>query len=182
MKAIIFDTETTGLTLPTAAGFAAQPRIIEIGAIKLDVNDGRATAEQEFSQLLDPGETLEAVITKITGIRDSDLVGQPRFEDVVEQLAEFFAGVEVLIAHNAPFDVTMLKSELLRAGAAAEFPVPPQVICTVHEFRAFFGHDPKLVELYELALGEPLKQTHRAIDDCRALMAALDSLSFWGSV
>ena len=64
MIAIIFDTETTGLLLPSSAPLEKQPRIIELGALKVDANG----VLDELNQLLDPEQTITAEITKITGI------------------------------------------------------------------------------------------------------------------
>ena len=177
MKAIIFDTETTGLLLPSAAPLEKQPKIIEIGALLVDGE----TILAELSQLIDPGEDISAEITKITGITDADLVGMPTFKDALPVLWPFFEGADALIAHNASFDAGMLRNELKRVGRE-DFPWPPKTICTVQEFVHVFGYRPNLKKLYERYTGNALQQTHRAIEDCRALHEALIAADFFSKI
>lgn len=176
MKTIIFDVETTGL-LKTGAPLEQQPQIIELGAIYL--NEGVVSAE--LTQLLDPGCVLPPIITKITGIKDKDLVGMPTFKKYLSQLINFFSDADMLIAHNAPFDVGMLKNELVRVDCI-DFPWPKEIVCTVQEYRAFMGKWPKMTELYSKVMGKPLEQTHRALDDCIALNEILTKGDFYMKV
>lgn len=164
MNFIIFDTETTGLLLPSNAPLDAQPQIIELGAVLCDGNGVRA----ELSQLIDPGQPLPAEITKITGIRDEDLAGKPTFAEFLPALKLFFADADFLICHNAPFDSGMLRNELQRADCE-DFPWPKEILCTAQEYAARFGRRPRMNQLYERIIGKPLAQTHRALDDARAL-------------
>ena len=167
--AIIFDTETTGLPLPGKASLDKQPKIIELGALLV----GKDGPLGELSQLIDPRQPLDAKITEITGIKGEDLVGMPTFIEFLPKLIEFFTPqADYLIAHNANFDVSLLTFDLQRADAK-EFPWPKETICTVQEFTPEFGRRPRLIELYEVKLGKPLAQTHRALDDCKALYELL---------
>ena len=167
MTTVIFDTETTGLLQPMSVPLEKQPRIIEIGAIKID-----HTGEiDHISQLINPGVEISDTITKITGIKQEDLTGMPSFLDVMPRLQEFFDGVDLIICHNAPFDTGMMQVEIQLSGK--ELIMPPQTICTVQEYKPLFGHRPKLTELYEAIIGKPLMQSHRAIDDVRALYEVL---------
>lgn len=164
MKTIIFDTETTGLLLPSTAPVEEQPRIIELGAILVEGSKIR----KELSQLLYPECSISKEITKITGLTDEDLHGKPTFLAFLPKLKKFFSGAECLICHNAPFDTGMLDAELRRHQVKA-FPLPKNVVCTVQEYRHVFGRRPKMTELYERFIGKPLAQTHRALDDVKAL-------------
>jgi len=177
MKAIIFDTETTDLTLPSLAPLDKQPRIIEVGAIVVDETGIIA----ELSQLINPGMDIAEKITKITGITNADLVDQPTFAEVLPQLRDFFTGSDLLICHNAPFDSALLRYELERL-ACEDFPWPSETICTVQEYLPLFGHRPKLTELYETVLLRPLAQTHRALDDVKALYEVLVADKFFQQI
>lgn len=174
MKAIIFDTETTGLLLPSSAPVEKQPRIIELGAIAVS----ESGILGELSQLLSPGQEITAEITKITGITNEDLVGKPTFAEFLPQLKEFFAGADMLICHNAPFDSGMLRNDLIRAGCE-DFPWPETTICTVQEYQPLFGKRPSLKVLYHRIIGEELAQTHRALDDVMAVYAVLQKDKFF---
>src|SRR3970040_2220521 len=101
---IVLDTETTGLLLPKTADLDKQPCIIELAMAKFE--DGKLIGE--FSELIDPECEISAEITKITGIKPEDLVGKPKFRQLLQQIEDFVGGAEVLYAHNAPFDRGML--------------------------------------------------------------------------
>lgn len=174
MKVIIFDTETTGLLLPSSAPIEKQPKIIELGAISVSENG----IIGELSQLLNPDQEISAEITKITGITNEDLIGKPTFAEFVPQLMEFFCGADIIVCHNAAFDCAMLRNDLARAGCD-DFTWPETAICTVQEYQSVFGKRPTLKALYQLIMGEELAQTHRALDDVMALYAVLEKDKFF---
>jgi DNA polymerase III epsilon subunit-like protein len=163
---LIFDTETTGLVLHPSAKDEMQPHIIEWGGLLVD---GHGNELGELNVLINPGIPLPERITKITGIKDEDLIGQPLFAEVMGQIREMFSRAEVLIAHNLPFDSNMMKLELARVGLLADWPWPRTNVCTVQEHAEEWGRRPKLTELYEMYMGKKFEQSHRAIDDVRAL-------------
>lgn len=169
---VVFDTETTGLPLHHNAPLEKQPKIIELGAALLDET---GAVVDTFQQLLDPGEEITAEITKITGITNDQLVGQPKFVDVLPQLKEFFGRAFAVFAHNLPFDRSLLRFDLRRAGCE-DFPWPTGEYCTVGLHRAQWGKNPKLTELYLHTMGKPLPQTHRALDDVQALVEVIQTL------
>lgn len=175
--AVVFDTETTGLTLPSVADLNAQPRIIELGAVR--VENGKQIGT--LSQLIDPGIEIDAVITKITGLTNDALKGQPSFKAYAPSLAKFFQGADYMIAHNAPFDLAMLKNDIKRHGVE-NFPMPADVICTIHEYHHVKGRPMRMTELYETAIGKPLAQKHRALDDALALTEILTAMRFWETI
>lgn len=176
MRFAIFDTETTGLLKPSVVPLEKQPKIIEFG---LMITDGSATVA-EHNWLIDPKEQITDEIKKITGIQQSDIDGQPTFSELLPEIVQALKGVDVLVCHNAPFDVGMLTNELKRCGALEDFKMPDTVICTVQEYKPVFGFRPKLTNLYEHFVGKKLAQTHRAIDDVRALHEALVAAKFFG--
>lgn len=173
MKAFVFDFETTGLVLHPDAKDKVQPRIIEIGAVILN---SKGKIEESMSQIVNPGMLIEPVITKITGLTDEDLKEQPPIGEFLPALLTMLAKCDVMIAHNLAFDKAMLELELarnqvhLRQRQQVHTPRWPRLeICTVQEYKELWGRRPKLTELYEHICGEPLKQTHRALDDVLAL-------------
>lgn len=178
MKAIIFDTETTGLLLPSSAPLEKQPRIIELGAILVSTETGIVG---ELTQLINPEMEISAEITKITGITNEDLVGKPTFKEYLPTLRAFFDGADMLICHNAPFDSGMLRNDLKRAGCD-DFPWPAETICTAQEYTPVVGKRPRLLQLYEIIMGKPLAQTHRALDDAMAVYEILDKDKFFSQL
>jgi DNA polymerase III epsilon subunit-like protein len=171
---ILLDFETTGLILPSSSDLVLQPRIIEIGAIK--VSD-RGSVVAELGELIDPRQEISPEITKITGIKPEQLKGKRTIEEVIPELADFFLGAHTLVAHNVAFDRDVLYFELLRTGWERRFPFPPNQVCTVDSTMHIKGRRMKLTELYEHTQGKPLAQTHRAVDDVRALWECYKALN-----
>jgi DNA polymerase III epsilon subunit family exonuclease len=174
MNRIVFDTETTGLTLPEIADLKQQPKIIEIGAVRIDGENVVA----RYSQLIYPGELITSQITKITGITNEDLKGKPTFAEIVTDIKKLFDGVDELIAHNAPFDCALLRYDLQRCGIN-DFVWPRIITCTVQEFAHINGYNLKLTQLYEIIMNKQLAQTHRALDDVDALVEILDKVGYF---
>lgn len=173
-RIMVFDTETTGLTLHQHAALTKQPRIIEFGGIILDGGE----VVEELSFLIDPQESITEEITKITGLTDADLRGKPVFAALVPELERAFGSCGRVMAHNLPFDKAMMMNDLQRAGIK-HFPWPERETCTVGLYREQWGRNPKLLELYADIMGKPLAQTHRALDDVKALVEIIQEEELW---
>ena len=104
MRQIVLDTETTGLEPEL------DHRVIEIGCVEL-VN--RRPSGRSFHRYLNPERDIDDGALAVHGISRSELDGQPRFAEVVEELLAFITGAELVI-HNAAFDVAFLDAELAR--------------------------------------------------------------------
>ena len=176
MKIVVFDTETTGLTLHPRAALELQPRIIEFAAAIVDGEQGGIV--EEYSALINPDVHIDEEINRITGITDEMVRDAPRFEGVVADIADFFRKADAMLAHNFEFDDAMLRNELRRARLN-DFPFPKTGLCTVQLYAEEWGRNPRLTELYERKIGHPLKQTHRALDDVRALCAIVIKEKLW---
>lgn len=176
MITLVFDWETTGLTLHPDAPPEKQPRAIEFGGLLID-GDGQELEAVDI--MINPGDLpLPPEIVKITGITDADLQDAPPFAQVLPQIARMFSQAQLCIAHNLPFDRSILRLELARAGVT-DFPWPQHELCTVGLYRDHWGRNPRLVELYEAVMGRPLAQTHRALDDVRALAEIVVKERLW---
>lgn len=172
---IVFDTETTGLTLHPRAPVTRQPRMIEFGAVLLDA---RGEVVEEASVLCNPQEPITEEITKITGLTDADVRDAPTFEQLLPQLTRLFGAAQAVVAHNLPFDRTIIHGELARAQVT-HFPWPRAEFCTVQLYAEAWGRNPRLVELYAHVMDEPLAQTHRALDDVLALVKIIQKERLW---
>lgn len=170
------DFETTNLTLHPNADLSKQPRAIEFGGALVDMDTGEIV--EELSILINPEEEITAEITKITGITNDDVRDAPKFIEILPQLRHMFGQATVVAAHNLPFDRAILKYELMRANVL-DFPWPSRELCTVGAYREFFGKNPKLTELYEFVIGEPLAQTHRALEDVKAMISIIQKEELW---
>ena len=103
-------------------------------------------------------------IQRFTGISQDMVNGAPPLEEVLPRLEKMLRG-RVLVAHNARFDVRVLRQAFARA--ALQWPDPP-VICTVQMARRFAPLQQKrgLARLAG-ALGVEVHEVHRALPDAR---------------
>ncbi|MEI5682511.1 DUF294 nucleotidyltransferase-like domain-containing protein [Mesorhizobium sp. CCNWLW179-1] len=101
IAAVAVDTETTGLD-------ATKARILQIGAI--GILQGKVEPERRFEVLVDPGEPVPPASSRIHGITDEQLIGQPNFS-VAWTRFQNFAGPRVLVGHSIGFDLAVLERE-----------------------------------------------------------------------
>lgn len=157
---VIFDTETTGLD-PT------RDEIVQIGAVR--ALNGRLVAGETFETLVDPGRPIPAVASRVHGITDAMVAGKLSPRTAVAAF-EFFAREEILVAHNAPFDMALLARHA-RAGA---FDGP--VLDTVLLSAALFGESAEhTLDAIAERLGVPLSAAvrHTAMGDAVATAEVL---------
>ena len=92
--------------------------VCQIGAVRF--RDGEETQARTWLCTPPPGlEHFDEINVKIHGITADDVADASPFADAAAELFEFL-GSDVLVAHNAQFDSTALRSGLRTAGA----PVP----------------------------------------------------------
>ena len=104
IREVCFDTETTGLD-PDAGD-----RLVEIGCVELI--DNKRTGKY-FHEIINPERDIPEEVVKIHGISNDKVKDKPTFKDIVDDLLEFI-GNSTLVAHNAPFDMKFLNSELVK--------------------------------------------------------------------
>jgi DNA polymerase-3 subunit epsilon len=97
----VLDVETTGLNPHFG------DRVCEIALLRCEGGGelGR------FHSLVDPERPISPGAYAVNRIRDEDLIGAPLFADIASTVLEML-GDSVLVAHNAPFDLGFLASEL----------------------------------------------------------------------
>lgn len=176
---LVWDTETTGLTLHPDAPLAKQPRIIEFGAIVLSLKDGSVV--EEHSLLINPQEPISEEITKITNITDAMVADQPTFQQRLPQLRHLFARATSHVCHNTPFDRAVLSAELARyphLEGTADWPWPKE-FCTMNLYTPHWGRPPRLIEVYAAIMGKPYEQTHRGLDDVKAMVEIIQKERLW---
>lgn len=117
--------------------------------------------------------------------------GKP-FAAAVDQLMSFFNRASILIAHNATFDVTVLKSELHRYDLLREKQALDQlqIYCSMLHSKNIVNSVspsgrskyPSLKELYGYAVGKEITNQHDAMHDVENLREALSVLIQKGSI
>lgn len=167
-KALIFDFETTGLS-------AYNDQIIEIGALSLNLVDGRFQIQDELSCLVKTSKPLPPKITEITNITDEMLAKEGiTEEEAYKQLKKMYDKDTLLIAYNIQFDLGFLKA-LFRKFENPSFIILNDIldIMAVYKDRHKYPHRlENAVETY----GVEMKSTHRALDDVKATYAVLKAL------
>jgi len=157
---VVVDLETTGLRPGTS-------QICEIGAVRVQGFE----LVDEFETLVDPRQPLAAAVSKLTGLSDRQLRGQPSPGVAVSRFLAF-AGDAVLVAHNARFDLSFLDRETERlTGSRLANPVVDTVALAR---RLLAGRVPR-ASLAQLAhfVGTSVYPCHRALPDAQATAEVL---------
>ncbi|MFK4880308.1 PolC-type DNA polymerase III [Lactococcus petauri] len=150
---VVFDFETTGFS-------PQKNEIIQIGAVKYD------QAHQEiarFNQLIKPTRSyLPTKISELTGIWPASLLGQPVLAEVLPDFIDFSRD-SLMVAHNAPFDVSFLYQAIVdcEIGDAPHF----QVYDTLSEAKKLVQMPNYKLETFKDVLGIDLR-SHDALNDC----------------
>lgn len=158
-RAILFDTETTGLDPLTG------DRVIEIAALELhrDLPTGNV-----YHVLIDPERDIPPEASRVHGFTREDLRGKPTFDAVIADFLAFI-GDDPLIAHNAPFDFGFINAELARLSMPSLS--GHRMIDTLALAKARFPGLPNsldaLCRRFDIDLSA--RTTHNALLDCKLL-------------
>ena len=120
VREIILDTETTGLDP------AKGDRIVEVGAVELlnHLPTGRT-----FHVYINPERDMPKEAEAVHGLSSTFLKDKPVFASIAQDFMEFL-GNDVLIIHNASFDMAFINAEL---GFLRMPSIPPErVVDTLH--------------------------------------------------
>lgn len=173
-RIIFFDTETTGFDSDK------DDQIIELAAVCV-YKDGKEESFDDFIQLYAKTELPDEIVG-LTGITDIQLSseGIPE-EDAIRKFIRMMEprdasdnGNALLVAHNAQFDLMFTCYAILRhrennPGWLLVFNDADYLdTLTVYRDRHKFPHKlENAIEQY--GLGTKVENSHRAVDDCRAL-------------
>ena len=109
IREIVLDTETTGLSPKEGH------RIIEIGALEL-IN--HMPSGKQLHLYINPEREIEEDAIRVHGITNDFLQDKPVFADVAQEFLDFI-GEDVMVIHNASFDMGFINAELKRLGHSA---------------------------------------------------------------
>ncbi|MBD8044320.1 exonuclease [Arthrobacter sp. Sa2BUA2] len=151
----------TSIDFETANGFRGSP--CSVGLSK--VRGGRIV--EEASWLMRPPEGhdfFDRRNTGIHGIEDWMVAGKPRFGDLFPEIGAFI-GQDLLVAHNAAFDLGVIRSAL----EVSDLPGPAyDYACTVMLSRRTYSLPSHSLPFVAEAAGVPLENHHDATADARA--------------
>lgn len=158
---VIFDIETTGLS-PVNCG------ITEIGAVRYRGGE----IVDIFETYVDPMMPIPENITELTGITDDMVKGAPSPSDAVKSFLKF-AGNDILIAHNANFDIGFIRKTADDNGISFTNPYLDTVALSRFVNPELSRHRLDSLRDY-FKLGE--FNHHRASDDTKMLAAIFEKM------
>jgi DNA polymerase III subunit epsilon len=168
----VLDVETTGLSA------ASGHRVCEVALLRY--RGGKVL--DSFESLIDPQRSISPGASAVNGLSDFQVNGQPVFGQIAERVQTILDGA-VLVAHNAPFDLSFLAAEWRRLRW------PPRLGFTVDTLllarRLYNFRRNNLVEVAR-SLRVRIDQEHRAMGDVwttlRVLQVMLADLNRRGAV
>ena len=150
---VSIDVETTG--------FYPGDEIVDLAAVRFRSGE----VVDKFESLINPQIPIPACVTEIHGITDSDVADAPVVDDIFPSFLEFIAD-DILVAHNAPFDMRFLNkiSETLYGNE-----IKNKLECTLSLARNLV-HDIRNHKLTTLAAHFEIEisSAHRAYPDALA--------------
>lgn len=152
-KFVVFDIETTGLS-------SIHDKITEIGAVKIE--DGIIT--ERFSKLINPEIPIPEVVQELTGITNELVKDEKTIDEIIVEFYDFCKDA-VLVAHNAKFDISFIKREMLKKSLSFNHPIFDTLV-----FARCANLDLKRFNLSTICkkLGISLVGAHRAVNDAEA--------------
>lgn len=156
----------TAIDFETANGFRGSP--CAVGLTK--VRGGRIV--EEASWLMQPPlnhDHFDYHNVRIHGIRPEHVAGKPRFGELFPEIGAFI-GDDILAAHNAAFDLGVIRSGLEVSG----LPGPAyDYVCTVMLSRRCYSLVSNSLPFAAEEAGVPLVNHHDAAEDARACAGIL---------
>lgn len=148
---VFFDVETTGLNPQLG------DRVCEVGIV---VAQGEQILET-YASLVNPLRPISPGAAAVNGLTDELLRDQPTFAEIADEVIGRLHG-QIVVCHNAPFDLGFLQSELNRLGRTWQ---PRQVIDTLQLARQYFRFASNSLGAVAAALGIAVHDAHRALSD-----------------
>ncbi len=185
MRALIFDTETTGMVKfrkpPEDPG---QPDLIQLGMILVDTDDWKPRARSSLLVQLPEGARIEPGAFEAHGISEqecarygvSPIVACSLFNQACMQ-------ADIIVAHNFSFDASIIRTALFRLGDKPHRFDGRQEVCTkeastdVLKLPGNYGYKwPTLAEAYRHYTGLEIDGAHDALIDAEACLEVFRGL------
>lgn len=158
---VCLDIESTGV-------WVEQDKIIEIALIKF-LPDG---SKETFYKRINPGISIPAVVTQLTGISDRDVEDAPRFKEVAKEALAFIGGADFGGFNIERFDLPLLEREFTEAGVKLDWKSRK-----IYDAQKVFHLNEKrdLSAAYKFYCDKELVGAHSALADSEAVLEILAS-------
>ena len=154
------------LDLETTGTWIEKDRIIEIGMVRLSL-DGK---KDVYVKKINPLMPIPAAVTELTGIKDEDVAGAPKFKMIAPEVLSYLNDADLAGFNIERFDLPLLSREFRDAGLSFDTSgrniYDAQKIYHLHERR-------DLAAAYDFYCQKKLDGAHSALMDSEA---ALDIL------
>ncbi|MGM0636030.1 MAG: exonuclease domain-containing protein [Bacteroidota bacterium] len=156
-----FDLETTGTNI-------ANDRIVEISILKIHPNQNK----DSFTRRVNPEIPIPLETSKIHGIYDDDVAGEPNFDELSKTIYQFIKDCDLAGYNSNRFDIPLLAEEMLRAGV--EFDLKNINLIDVQTI--FHKKEKRTLEAaYKFYCDKNLENAHSAEADTIATYEVLES-------
>lgn len=175
-KALVFDTETTGIPdFHAAADAPHQPRVVEFGGILIDTDFNELRA---VDMLVRPnGWEIPAEATTVNGITQAMLEeGGSPIEAILDEYDAMIAECDLVVCFSKNFDLKMMRGEIRRSDPNRPDHYGTRMECDViwecrTRCKGRLPQGSKSVSLelaHEILLNDTFVNPHRAMSDARA--------------
>ena len=155
----VFDLETTGVNI-------TKDRIVEIAIIRIDPNG----LETSYCKRVNPGIPIPEEISAIIGIKDKDVINEPKFEEIAPEVVDFIGNSDLAGYNSNKFDIPVLAEELMRIGS--NFDVSQRRFIDVQNI--FHRLEQRtLAAAYQFYCNKNLDNAHSALYDTKATLDVL---------
>ena len=174
MQYIAFDFETSGLPVgrrpvtPETVHQYDSCRAVSLSAARFS---SRGRLVDTFDAIIYPNDFLiSPESTAIHGITQEQASrdGRPFTEVFLDFMRFVGPRTTTMVAHNAKFDTSVLRSEMIRHQINLNLIDHLTFRCTLELYRERFMKPIKLGVLYEQLFGRPLENAHNSLADCIA--------------
>jgi DNA polymerase-3 subunit epsilon len=192
VRALIFDTETTGMVrwkLPPE--HESQPDLVQLGMLLVETANWSVKARLATLVRLPEGVRIDPEAKQAHGISEEDCESYGVVTVVACSLFnQFCLQADAVVAHNMSFDRSVMLTALYRLGKKPDRMAGKRIICTkelstdVLKLPGKYGGYkwPTLAEAYSYFTGREMEGAHDALVDTEACLAVFRGLCEAGFV
>ncbi len=176
-KIAFMDVETTGLE--------GRDRVVTLAIILLHVpveivDETKIPFHFEIiHRIYNPGRVCNPVATRVHGHSDWELRHQPFFKEEAEEVSEFLGGADLIVCHNAKFDLKFVNREFAKASM---YPPLADSFCTMEVYRLMYDGPSSLNTVIRRMGLKRQRNKHGALEDAWLAMNVFFMLKGTGIV